>query len=171
MIFTIDTLPSLNKYLPQLITNYISMFSESPFNNPNITNEVAKEFFINTFINGLIFVNTYSSTDIIVGFRTVIKSEKFKDFDKLNLDDNSIYLSCLWISKNLRNTSLGNNLMTYSLSIVRKNFNPKSIYVRTRNDTPGILHLLKSKGFTQINKYPVIINNQELELLLHKLEF
>ena len=169
MTSTIKNKEDLNYFLPQLISNYKAMFSESPFNNPNITDEYAKDFFINTFENDLIFISTSTSRTRISGFRTLIPSEYFKDFKKLNLEKNSIYLSCLWISKELRGRGLGNQLMNYSIRTINKEFGSRTLYVRTRNDTPNIIYLLEKKGFQSIEKYPVTINNQDLELILHKL--
>ena len=71
----------LNYFLPQLISKYKEMFSESPFNNSNITDEYANNFFEETFENGLILISTSSSREIISGFSTVIKAENFKDFN------------------------------------------------------------------------------------------
>ena len=167
MITSINTKKDFEFYLPELIMNYRKMFSEAPFNNPNITIKYATMFFKNTFKNGVIFISTPDNNSSIDGFRTIIKSEEFKDFYKLNLEQNSIYLSCLWVSPKSRQKGIGNGLMEYSLNLIQNKLKIKTIYVRTRNDTPKINSLLNKTGFTPLKSYLTQINNQDLKLTLH----
>ena len=165
----IENEEDLNYFMPQLISSYKEMFSESPFNNPNITDKYAKTFFKDTFKNGLVFISTSFSREKLSGFSTVIKSEFFKDFKKLDLEENSIYLSTIFISKGIRSRDLGKELFAFVLNQSQKDIERNVFYARTRNDTPDILSLLDKKGFKNILKYPVIINEEELELIVHKL--
>jgi len=166
MQYLIETEEKFNKLLPQLVTNYRAMFAEKPFNNPNISNQYAIDFFTNTFKHGLIFIDTTSSDKEVYGFRTMIESKYFKDFDKFDMLEKSLYLSAIWIKPNIRGRSLGNDLMDFSIKKAIEIYQPETFYVRTRTDTPHIQNLLKKKSFKILKKYDVEINNEVVGLVV-----
>ena len=162
MIKLIESTEELNSFMDELINCRISMFKEEPFNNHNITYDECREWFINTFNNGLIFIAL--SDFRIIGFRTIIKSVEFRDFDKFDMDMNSSYLSCLWIHKDYRGKGLGEELMTYSLDKTSEITGSNKFYVRTRSDTPEISNLLIKVGFKVFLSYETLINNEKITL-------
>ena len=76
--------------------------------------------------------------DVVVSFVTLLKSEVFEDYEKLNLEKESAYLSCLAVKENYRGKGIGRESINLILdNCFDLNFN--NLYVRTRKKHQSLI--------------------------------
>lgn len=164
MILTINTQEEFDFYIEHLIEAYIMLFSEEPFNRKDVKREYAFEFFKENFEHGLIFILTKKDKESVFGFRTIIDPKRIESFNCIDIDPNSMYLSGIWVDKQLRGTGIGDDLHNHSIDKLKESHNPAVIYVRTPINNPVIEHVLHKYGYDIVSEHRSKLNGIDMDL-------
>jgi hypothetical protein len=148
------------------ITDIYSYFYSLPPRYEKVNKEEIFNYFFSTLKNSILIV-AKNTEDKIIGYCHGLHIKDFSDFNKINFEENSIYISDYVILPEYRGEETMKSLYKIFIDNVQ-NLKYEYIYTRSRKDVTDEIALLINEDFKIFHKYFATTNEVTSERFIYE---